>query len=122
MFTDEFLDIRPQRQPTLFRNNRWKRLAVVVVVLITAILGLPMAAYQLNKPNLAPAIPPYPNVERACYPSRLEAQILGEAFCGLETRDSYRAVVDFYNSYLPQYGWNGHWYRNAAGYCYTLLI
>lgn len=105
----------------MVRDRRLKRLGAVLLLCGILVIGMLRAAYQLNQANLAPALPPYPNVVRACYPSRLEAQLLSKAFCGIETRDSYRAVVAYYNSQLPQYGWDGRWYRNPAGYCYTLL-
>jgi hypothetical protein len=122
MATEGFQAQRHQGRPSLIRGRRWKILVAAALVCIVLVIGLLWAAYQLSQAHLAPALPPYPNVVRACYPSRLEAQLMGEAFCGIETRDSYRTVVDYYDAHLPQHGWEKRWYRNPAGICYTLLI
>ncbi len=49
-------------------------------------------------------------------------QVLGEAFGGFQTRDSYETVRNYYTVRLAEQGWGQRWYVNRAGSCYLLLI
>ena len=93
------------------------------VILLVGVLAVLLLMPQLFSSYLPPKLPHYPNVEgNAHYPYRLEALVLGEAFGGFQTRDSYKTVREYYRERLVEQGWQRGWYKNRAGRCYTLLI
>lgn len=93
------------------------------VVALVGIATLLIAVLLIVADQLPPDIPRYPNVEGdAYYPERLEARLLGKALGSFQTPDSYETVLDYYSRRLAVQGWDGRWYTNRAGRCYTLLI
>lgn len=95
--------------------------AVTIFALCIAILGLGLL--YIDRTHRAPVIPSYPRaVGNAHYPARWEMALTGESFGGFQTRDPYKTVTEYYHTALTARGWEGEWYRDRNGYCYTLLI
>lgn len=95
-----------------------------VVAIVTILM---LAWLWSNWDYRAPTIPPYPSVVGfSGTPSPFEAQSVGKADGSFRTRDAPEVVGSFYTTMFREQGWekrgSRHWYRNRAGYCYTLLV
>ncbi len=118
------MGVQHHQRPRIPRDQaprRQSRGCLLVVIGFLALCCNLLSITALAHP--APTLPPYSHtIGAVSYPSKWEMILFSEGFGSFRTSDSHATVLSNYKAILATYGWEGWWYRDRNGYCYTILI